>query len=287
MKLLLPAALVPLPFFLAAADEPKAKFRAGETYEIILVRDSARQGPNGSTGSSHDQDAIIERIEAVRPDGLQAVFDFPRGASAESRQQTWQFPAQVFFPREGPAKLLNASELGRRVNEWLSRYKMTREACGHWFFTWNAFRVECDPQTVIDTVRVFDPELPELREAALYQDAYAAAPAPLTKKPATSTVSTFAATLAIDPQAVQRNRAQADVVVGEISRQPITLEAALAAHAKDAVSGTIEVSIDADGSGKWTQLTKVTKTQTKKADGTIESETTTQTLRRRLIEPKS
>ncbi|MFM9469851.1 hypothetical protein ACKI1K_44845, partial [Streptomyces scabiei] len=89
----------------------------------------------------------------------------------------------------------------------------------------------------------------------------------------TAATSTFSAKLAIDPKVVQQGLAQADVVVGEISRKPVTLDAALVAHAKDVVSGTIEVTIDADSSGKWNRIATVLRKTTKKADGAIENET--------------
>ena len=285
MKVMLLSALVALLLTVptTAKAESRTSLRVGETYEITRVRDSASEGPNGSSGSSHDQDTLIERIEAVRPDGVEVLFDLPKDTTAQERRQTWQFPARVFDPFEGPAKLLNALELEKRVDDWLRWGKMTREACGHWFFTWNAFRIECDPQSVIETVQTFDPKLPELRDGAVYRDAYASAPALLTKKSAGSAGATFTASLAIAPKVVQRDRAQADVAAGEITRKPVTLEAAFAERAKEAVSGTIEVTIDVDVSGKWSRLTKVTKSKTEKPDGNVESETVTETLQRRLI----
>lgn len=270
----------------AAAQPSEPSLQVGDTYEITKTRVSESHGEL-SSGSSHDRDTLIERIEARRSDGLELIFDLPAGTTANERKQVWQLPARVLKPREGPLKLLNGPELEKRVDAWLKWGKMSPEACGHWIFTWNAFRIECDPQSVIAMVQAFDPVLPVLREGAVYRDARALAPAPLTRKNRVPSGSTFITSLAIDPTAVQRDRAQADVVVGEIMRKPVAIEAALAARTKEAVTGTIDVRIDTDATGNVVRLSKVTKTQTTKPDGNVQTETITETLERRLLPSNS
>jgi hypothetical protein len=272
-----------LPPMASHAEPAQHAVDVGDTYEITKTRNSSSQGSNASSGSSHDQDTLFERIEAVRPDGLEVVFDLPQQATKEERQQTWQFPARLLKQHDGQLQLLNAPELEKRIDAWLNWGKMTREACGHWIFTWNAFKIECDPQSVIETVQQFDPRLPELRAGALYRDAHALLPTPLAMKVSSSKGSMFTAMMAIDPKAIQRDRADADVIIGEITRKPVSRDAALAERAKEAVSGTIEVTIDADAAGNLRRLTKVTRLQTKKTDGTVQTETVTETIERRLL----
>lgn len=265
---------------------PPSTAQIGQTYEITITKDSSTEGSEGSTASTHDQDVLIERIEGLRPDGFEVLFDLPQGATADERRQAWQFPARVFEPFSGSAKLLNASDLEYRVDAWLKWGNINRQACGHWIFTWNAFRIDCDPQSVLDTVKSFDPKLPPLRQGELYGEAQALRPTPLVLAKRSSTGSTFTASIELDPNAIRRENAEADVVIGEISRKPVTLEAALAERAKETVSGMIEVMIDADAAGNMRQLTRVTKLQTKKADGSVETRTATETLQRRLIASK-
>jgi hypothetical protein len=274
-----------LPAVASSAEPSQRSPQVGDTYEITRVQDSSSEGSDESSGTSHDQDAIIERIEAIRPDGLEVVFDLPKDATADERRQTWQFPARVFEPREGPLQLLNASELEKRVDAWLKWGKMTREACGHWIFTWNAFRIECDPQSVIGAINTFAPRLGDLHAGTLYRDQHALRPVPLTMKSSDSNGSTFTALLAIDPNAVRRERAEADVVAGEIMQKPVGLDAALVQRANEAVSGTILVTIDTDAGGSLRRLTKLTKSQTKKPDGTVQTETVTEILSRRRLSP--
>jgi hypothetical protein len=272
-----------LPTMAAHAEPTQRSIQIGDIYEITRTRDSSSQGSDASSGSSHDQDTLIERIEVVRPDGLEVVYDLPQQTTADERQQTWQFPARMFELREGQVQLLNAPELEKRVDAWLKWGKMSREACGHWIFTWNAFKIECDPQSVIGMVQEFDPRMRDLRDGALYRDAHALRPVPLTMKVGSSEGSTFTASLEIDPKSVQRDRAAADVVIGEITRKPVTLDAALVERSKEAVAGTIEVTIDADAGGNVSRLTKITKSQTKKPDGSVQTETVTETIERRLV----
>ena len=278
--------LLMVPFLptIAAHSEPtKRSIQIGDVYEITRTRDSSSQGSDASSGSSHDQDTVIERIEALRADGLEVIYDLPQQTTAEERQQTWQFPARVLELQEGQVQLLNVLELEKRVDAWLKWGKMSREACGHWIFTWNAFKIECDPQSVIAMVQAFDPTVRDLRNGALYRDAHALRPVPLTMKASSSEGSTFSASLEIDPQSVQRDRAAADVVIGEITRKPLTLDAALVDRARETVSGTIEVLVDTDAGGNVRRLTKITKSQMKKPDSSVQTETVTETIQRRLL----
>jgi hypothetical protein len=78
---------------------------------------------------------------------------------------------------------------------------------------------------------------------------------------------------------------EADVIAGEIMQKPVGLDAALVQRANEAVSGTILVTIDTDAGGNLRRLTKLTKSQTKKPDGTVQTETVTETLSRRRLSP--
>ena len=105
-----------LPAMAAHGAPAQRTVQPGDTYEITKTRDSSSQDSDASSGSTHDQDTFVERIEAVRPDGLEAVFDLPQRTTKEERRQVWQFPARVFKPRDGQFQLLNAPELEKRVD---------------------------------------------------------------------------------------------------------------------------------------------------------------------------
>jgi len=87
----------------------------------------------------------------------------------------------------------------------------------------------------------------------------------------------------VDPDAVRRARAESDVVVGEIVKNPVSLDAALLERAREIVSGTISVTLETDPAGNVRRRTKVTKLDIKGPDGRSETRTVTETLERRLI----
>jgi hypothetical protein len=272
-----------LPAIIARAEVSSLAPHVGDTYEITLTRDSTQQGSLGSTGSTHDEDTISERVIGLRADGLELEYDLPKAVTADERASNWQFPARVFKPSSGPAQLLNGLELEARVDAWLKAAEWPRTVCGHWIFTWNAFRIECDPQSVITTVEAFDLRSADVREGAPYQDAEARNPGTLARKAAGPDGATFSAEMPLDPDAVRRARAESDVVVGEIMKKPVTLDAALRERARETVSGTISVEFETDSAGKVRRRTKVTKLDIEGPDGRSETDTVTETLERRLI----
>jgi hypothetical protein len=257
--------------------------QVGDTYQLTLVKDSAQQGSNGSTGSSHDQDTLIQEVTGVRPDGLELQYDLPNTTTAEQRTQNWQFPVRVFKPVAGPAQLLNAPELEARLDGWLKVANVSRTACGHWIFTWNAFRIECDPQSVLKTVEHYDLRSADLHEGALYRDSDAGSPGVLARKPGAVDGETLVVEVPVDPEAVRRARAESDVILGEIMKKPVSLDTALHGRAGEIVSGTISVTFETDSVGNVRRRTKVTKLDIKRPDGRLETQTVTETLERRLI----
>src|SRR5205807_734136 len=196
-----------LPAIVARAGALPLAPQVGDTYEVTSTRDSAQQGSHGSSGSSHDKDTIIERVIGLRADGLELQYDLPNAATADERARNWQFPARVFKPFGGPAQLLNGPELEARVDDWLKTAEWPRTVCGHWIFTWNAFRIECDPQSVIKTVQSFDLRSADLREGAPYQETEALGSGKLARKPAGPDGAAFSVEMPVDRDAVRRGRA--------------------------------------------------------------------------------
>ena len=264
----------------ASAAPSLRALQAGDTYEISLDGTTSQRGTDGSTSSSHDRDTLIERVIGVREAGLELEYDLPANATAEDRARSWQFPARVFHPLHGPMQLLNRAQLEVRVDAWLKAGGIARAECGRWYFTWNAFRVECDPQSVIETLKAFDLDSVDLREGALYEDPKARDPAPLIRA---ASGGAFIAEPTVDPEAVRRERAEADIVVAELMKKSLTLDTALQAREKEAVSGTISVAFETGPNGVVTQRSKVTKLEIRKANGGVENQTITETVERRQI----
>lgn len=263
---------------IAQAQTSRPLPAVGTRYEIVRVSETTGEDSRGSTSSSYDRDTLAARVIAVKADGLELEYDLPANTSPQDRARSWQFPARVFRPFDGPMRLLNRAELATRVESWLKAGGMTREACGRWIFTWNAFRIECDPESVLGTLAAFDLWWPDLRDGAAYREEGALASAPLRQRAKRSGGAIFTVELAIDPEAVRRQRADSDIVVAEINRKPLTAEAARRAHAGEGISGTVTIAFETGSDGQVLRRTRVVKVSIKLADGTVENRTVKETV---------
>jgi hypothetical protein len=285
LPLLAVVAAIILPAHPAGAQTPPDQPRSGEVHEIRRVVDSTSTstGMMGSSGSSHDADALVERVIAVRDGGVELEYDLPDGASADERASDWKFPVRVLRPPHGPLQLLNAAELERRVDRWLTAGEMTRQACGHWIFTWNAFQIECDPQSAIPMLERFLLWPDELRDGASWQQEGSRAPVVLRQQRRPSGGAIFVARMEVDPEAARRERVRSDIVVAEIMHQGLTPEAALQAHAADGITGTIVSTFELDAAHHLQRRTTVTELEVRGADGRGEHRTITETVERRRV----
>lgn len=255
---------------------------AGDQYELTLTYETTDEDSEGSSATSSGRTVLIERVIAVRDDGFELEYDLPQDAISQDRAREWKFPARVLRQSAGRTLLLNRAELEARVERWLEAAKWTREVCGRWIFTWNAFRIDCDPEAVIEEIEAFDLRSADLREGAPYRDPDAAAPGTLARVADGAEGTSFATVMEVDAAAVTRSRAEADVITGEIMRKPVTLEAALRERGKESVSGTIRVTFERGGNGDARRRTKVTRLNIVGPDRR-EAQTRTETLERRPL----
>jgi hypothetical protein len=258
-------------------------YHAGEAFEIGRDVETTDKATDGSNSSSTDRDTLVERVVGASQAGLELEYDLPKSTSAEDRARQWQFPARVLRPPSGPLQLLNRPELAVRVAAWLKAAGLTDAACGHWYFTWDAFQIQCDPQSVVETIEGFDLGPEKLAVGALYQDPQALGPTALTAKVGSRANTVLIGEMAIDPDTVRRARAQSDVVTAELMRKPVTFETALRARSAEDVSGTIAVTFEIDAGGNVRRQTKVITVNVKGPNGRLETRTVIQTLERRLI----
>ncbi len=272
-----------LPALAAHSAPTPLGYRAGDVFEIRRDSKSSQRTTEGSTGNSSDHDTIMERVVGTSQAGRELEYDLSNDVTAEDRARQWQLPARVLKPAHGPLQLLNRPELEARATEWLKAAGLTPAACGHWYFTWNAFRIDCDPQSVIGTIEGFDPGPDDLVDGAQYRDSKALNPATLKRKAALPDGAVFFVEMAVDPDAVRRDRAEADVVAAEILRKSLTLEAALHARSTEDVSGTISINFRTDPAGHVRRRAKMTTLKITGADGRVETQTVTETMERRLV----
>lgn len=159
---------------------------------VIVISQDVETTENygkGSTGSSSDRYRFIERVIASRPEGLELEYDLPKGDP--DAPNYWQFPARILRPIDGKSRLLNQPELEARLAEWLTKAGLPRTACGQSVFTWNVFRIECDPQSALGIIAAVDLRGNQLRDGLAYTDPEASGSIVLkrVKSPGTRTVN--------------------------------------------------------------------------------------------------
>lgn len=264
---------------LATATAPPDP-RVGKAFQITTDREMEEHGNrvDSQRGTSTDRDSYVERVAAVRPDGVVLEYDLPGNATSDDRASNWQFPFQVLKARDGTLRLLNAPELAARINRWLEAAGMSRAVCGKLIFTWNAFRIDCDPQSTIRWLATVT--LPDRLEAGTaFTDPDALTSTTLRQ----SSADRLVATLPIDPAAIRRQRAQTDIGVAELMHKALTLNAALKAHEVETVTGTIDITFDLDSAGRTRRRTRVKTVQIAWPNGRIDTQTVTDTLMRTPI----
>lgn len=266
-----------------AATPAVAAPRAGDRFEIVRTVETSQRTGEDSSGSSYGRDTLIERVVAVRSDGVELEYDLPADATPDVRAAQWQFPVRLLKPAGGPPQLLNRAALEQRSQAWLRAAGLDADACGHWAFTWTAMRIDCDPQSALDIVAGFDPGTDDPREGLLFTLPGALQAAPLMRSASSAAGETFTVALAIDPQAVRRQEAETKVVLGEITQRPVTLESALQAQADLEVSGSIEVTFDTDRAGDVRRRVVVTRLRLERPGSPPEIRISTETLERRPV----
>lgn len=265
----------------AEASQPDAK--VGDVFEIVMSYETSQQASDGSSGRSQGSDALFERVLAVTDKGIELEVDLPPSATAEERARVWQYPARVLRGIDGEKQLLNPEELEARLDTWLALAEWDRDVCGQWIFTWNAFFIECDPQSVLETIDAIDMRGVDLRDGAQYSHPGASGTGAFTRSVASDGETVFVVELDVDIESVRKSRAESDVVIGEISGQPVTLDEALIERAREDVSGTVEVSFQLDAQGVPTQRRVVTNLKTSSPDGVVTTTRETRVLERRRV----
>ena len=279
MRIIVLAAALLLPAT-AAGAEP---LRAGEAYEIATSSEMSERGSDGTRSSARSGSGLIERVLAVRDDGVELEYDLPHDVPAQDRARQWQFPVRVLKPAAGPLQLLNRPELETRAARWLEAAGMPRLACGQWIFTWTAIRIDCDPQTVLDSLEAMDLHPAALRDGALFGDPATRAPAPLRRRARRSHGETFNVLLPVDPDVVRRERAERDRIVAQMVGPAAAEDTGRAGREVADASGTIRIRIETDADGRMRRRVKVTELNVRRRDGVTERSRTTQTLERRLL----
>ena len=269
-----------------AVAEPAFQDRVGDAYEVELLSVRSGQSSDGSTNRSRSGGALVERVVATSEDGLVLEFDHPSGTSAMDRARDWTLPARVYLGRDGSRVLLNEDEVRQRIDAWLALGEISREACGSWIFTWTAFKIECDPQAVLETLDAYILRPESLREGASFREPGALAAVPLAMRPSEFGGRAYTAQAQLDPDVVRRERAEMDVIIAPmLGQEPVTLEDALTTRSGERISGSVTTTFETDEQGRVVRRVRTMVIEIVEPDGVVEQETRTVTVRRRPMSP--
>jgi hypothetical protein len=266
----------------ATSNAASSAAKAGDVFEILLSYETRSEENGENSGSSSGHTTILERVLRFEENGVELEYEEPLEKDGRDKRGTWQLPVRIFRPFAGEPSLLNIAELEARVDPWLKKRKMPREACGHWYFTWNAFKIECDPASALGIVRQYDLWPANLSEGQLYHDADALAPMPLHLRDSDETGSTYAVELVIDPDKVKQAQAESAVVVAKIFGESKSPEDALNEQADHKISGTISVIIETNRDGLIMKRSQMMVVRIEKPDGETESRVSSRTVERQL-----
>lgn len=254
----------------------------GDQFQIILFHKSESRGENGSSSSSSGGHEYLEHILSVGEDGVQRRYDVPLDPDDDGRLINWQFPVRVIEGRDGSMEILNRVELENRRDAWLEAAEIPFEACGTWYFTWNAFQVECDPNAILETIKAIKIQPENLVDGAAFNHPAALNPGRL--KSVEGDSATFSVEMTISADYFHRTNAESDVVVGQIMREPISFEEAYAKRKSEQITGKIKVFLKANADGQVREQTTSIETVKTKVGGEVESGISTETIKRKRIQ---
>lgn len=211
------------------------------------------------------------KVIALRDGGHELEFDLPDETEKNGHLIAWQLPARLFVAADGGRTLLNRSELEARRDLFLKANNWTSEVCGKWLFTWTGYQIECNPDSIFAIVDTYALQPPKLADGAAFTMPGAAGSAPMKCIALDQGAQRCTVRLPIDAEAVRANLVDSDLAVGEITGKAVSRDDAVKAHADTKISGTIEVTMEADAQGVVTRRTVVTDMEKVEAGGKTET----------------
>lgn len=250
-------------------------------WEVTLAyEDSSRREDGSSESSSRGQTAVTERVLERDARGWLIEYGFPPDTSEEDRLREWQFPLRVFRSNSGDLVLANEAELQARADEWLERAKLSREACGTWYFTWNAFRVDCDPATALGIAEGYDLWLMDFVRTGKLGHEFATEPraAVPTRDDAGNTI--YTAALTIDPEKVRKSELKSQEIAATFYQDDAYLAEQVAKINASEYAGSVLVIVTQGSDGIFHSVKTVSTLTVTLPEGERELRNSQRTLTR-------
>lgn len=214
-----------------------------ETYEIVVSYETQTEGDTSSS-SSRGRTGYSEQIISSNGDCTIKRFDLVDEDGRERPLAEWQWPVEVKRCGNGNRKILNLPAMEARLSRFLAAAEIPQAKCGSYYFTWNVFEVECDPQAVLSDIDAIDLGSLTLVEGAEYVRFDTPDSSTLKKVSADDGKTKLRAEFAIDPSKFREDTARTQVIVRELMGEAISYEKALAEAQALEVSGSTVIEFE-------------------------------------------
>jgi|TARA_R100001244_G_scaffold71741_2_gene57996 hypothetical protein len=209
---------------------------------------SAKRSDGQSSGTSRGRQALIETVMEERPDGVVLQYDLPHDEEDKASSGFWYFPARVVERQDGSLELLDQPLVEARIDRWLKTHKIPKEACGMWSHGGGfPFKVDCDPQSILDQIEAFDLRIPDLMTGADYSHALDEAPGTLKALPAAR--SGYSVTFTVDQSKARAGEVANALILAQMLGKDLTRQQAEEDAEKIGFQGSIMIEFDLDPAG--------------------------------------
>ena len=208
-----------------------------EEFIIEVSYETRSKGDNGSSSSSNGRYMYTERILQETGDCTTKRFDI---AGEDRPLAEWQWPVEVERCSDGIIRLLNTAEMEARRDAFHAEAGIEKAACGSYYFTWNVFKIECDPEAILETIETIDLEGLELIDGSEYQ--HGTSSMRLSRDELSDPGSPLGASIEVDADEVRRAEAKTIVIFGELQGEPVDEEEAMQRVQAIEVTGTTRIT---------------------------------------------
>ena len=266
-----------------------------ETSLVLLTRETGSKGSgskgSGSnsisrTSSSRSRGSLVERVVERGPEGLVLEYDLAQPKSKRRGTDVWMFPARVRKAPGQDAVLLNEQAVAARLQDWLDRHPSLRPLCGRYVFTWTMFRIECDPQAVLEAIAPYDLHPGPLSVGMPYTEDDALEARPLRSAPGIEAGRGYTVTLSLDPEALRRTDLEVRAAALQVTRDGASaLTEEMERLKRSDYSGQRVVTFATDAAGRVSMRRRETSIRIEKPDGSHETRTITEVVGRKPDQP--
>ncbi len=227
----------------ATATTPAQATDGAEQYEIISSYSTESERPRGSSSSS-GSDEFREEVRAGADGCRTRTFDVVDDPEHKRPLEVWRMPVVLRECPGFPQVIANCEEMEARRDAFLAAAKIPHESCGRYYFTWNVFKIECDPDTILETVANIDLGSIRLEDGAVFTLPDTSTSVTLAAVPvAPAGQRIFKGRTTIDPEVLREGAIKTIMVVAEVRGKAVTREEAMAQIVAHQFSGEAEVTL--------------------------------------------